>query len=121
MKKFYVMLNNNGHVEISAESMPEAMAIFKIHYKHLDIFAIMAETAFNRQYEDCSFRIAAIRNSFNKVQAVKYMAEGYGVGIRGKDVYYMNNFGDIYNSCHKAVDYNNLEFDADYYIPEQNV
>ena len=124
MKKFYVMLNDGGYIEVYAQSVAEAMTIFKIHYKHLDIFAVMTQKAFEKQCEKSEeglFRIAVIRNSFNKVQAVKYMAKGYGVGIRGKDIYYMNNFGDIYSSCHKAVDYNNLEFDADYYIPEQNV
>lgn len=121
MKKFYVMLNNKGYVEVNAESLAEAMTIFSIHYRHLDVFAAMTETAFEKHYAECSFKTAEIRNSFNKRQAIKYMAEGYGVGIRGKDVYRMNDFGDIYNNYHKAIDYNNLEFNADYYIPEQNI
>lgn len=118
MKKFYVMMNNNGYIEVSAQDMPEAMTIFRMHYRHLEIFAVMTEKAFSK-YKEVSFKVAAIRNSFNKVQAIKYMAEGYCVGIRNKDVYRMNNFGDIYNLCHKAIDYNNLEFDADYYIPAE--
>lgn len=119
MKKFYVMMNNNGYIEVNAQDMPEAMAIFKIHYRHLEVFAILTERAFKKKYEDNSFRVATIRNSFNKVQAIKYMAEGYCVGIRDKDIYKMNNFGDIYNLCHKAIDYNALDFDADYYIPAE--
>ena len=121
MKKFYVMLNNKRYVEVQAESLAEAMAIFSIHYRQLDVFAAMTETAFEKNHDEYYFKIAEIRNSFNKRQAVKYMAEGYGVGIRGKDIYRMNDFGDIYNNYHKAIDYNVLEFNADYYIPEQSI
>ena len=65
MKKFYVMLNDGGYIEVYAQSMAEAMTIFKIHYKHLDIFAVMMQKAFEKQCEKSEeglFRIAVIRN-----------------------------------------------------------